>query len=79
MDAIYALIDRLSLWCEQFNIDLSRLADVLAYDPAQPLLFNTGLFLMLFAVFLAFYTLLRPWRAGRMAFTIAFSLYFYYK
>ncbi|MDE5750446.1 MAG: MBOAT family protein [Duncaniella sp.] len=69
----------LAPWLEQFNIDLAKLMDLLVYDPAQPLLFNTGLFLILFAVFLAFYTLLRPWRGGRMMLTIAFSLYFYYK
>ncbi|MDE6418694.1 MAG: MBOAT family protein, partial [Duncaniella sp.] len=69
----------LAPWLERFNIDLAKLIDLLVYDPAQPLLFNTGLFLILFAVFLAFYTLLRPWRGGRMMLTIAFSLYFYYK
>ena len=49
------------------------------YTPSAPLLFNTGLFVALFAVFLAFYRLLRPFRTARMIFTILFSLYFYYK
>ena len=64
---------------ERLNIDTARLVDVLSYDASQPLLFNTGLFLLLFVGFVAIYRLLRPWRTARMLFTIAFSLYFYYK
>ena len=70
--------DILSL-CERLNIDLSRVVETLMYTPSAPLLFNTGLFVVLFAVFLAFYRLLRPFRTARMIFTILFSLYFYYK
>lgn len=70
--------DILSL-CERLNIDLSKVVETLMYTPSAPLLFNTGLFVVLFAVFLAFYRLLRPFRTARMIFTILFSLYFYYK
>lgn len=70
--------DILSL-CERLNIDLSKVVETLMYTPSAPLLFNTGLFVVLFAVFLAFYRLLRPFRTARMLFTILFSLYFYYK
>ena len=73
------IFDSVSTLCEQLNIDLAKVAATLSYDPASPLLFNTGLFLMLFALFIACYRLLRPWRTARMLFTIAFSLYFYYK
>lgn len=76
METLCAYIDTL---CERLNIDLAKVADVLSYDASSPLLFNTGLFLILFAIFAAFYRLLRPWRTVRMVFTIAFSLYFYYK
>lgn len=69
----------ISEWSERLNIDLSRLCSMLAYNPAEPLLFNTGLFLLLFAFFIAVYRLLRPLRTARMVFTIVFSLYFYYK
>lgn len=69
----------LTLWLEKLNIDLDKVERLLSYDPSQPLLFNTGLFLIMFAVFAAVYRLLRPWRAARMVFTILFSLYFYYK
>lgn len=61
------------------GIDHSLILGQLSYDPASPLLFNTGLFLILFALFLPVYRLLRPWRFGRMLFTILFSVYFYYK
>lgn len=64
---------------EHLNIDIDRMVSELSYDARQPLLFNTGLFLILFVCFVAVYRLLRGWRTGRMVFTILFSLYFYYK
>ncbi len=76
MEALYTRISEL---CERLNIDLARVVDILSYDPATPLLFNTGLFLLLFAAFVAVYRLLSPFRTARMIFTILFSLYFYYK
>ncbi|MDE6395320.1 MAG: MBOAT family protein, partial [Duncaniella sp.] len=64
---------------DEFGIDLERLGNLLVYDARQPMLFNTGLFLMLFTLFVIFYRMLRPWRVPRMLFVILFSLYFYYK
>lgn len=61
------------------NIDFSRLRDLLLYDPSSPLLFNTGLFLVLFVLFMCVYRLLRGHYRLRMIFVIFFSLYFYYK
>ena len=55
------------------------LTDILLYDRANPLLFNTGLFLLLFVGFLLIYHALRRWHTVKMLFVIAFSLYFYYK
>lgn len=52
---------------------------MLLYDAHQPLLFNTGLFLLLFAAFLCVYRLLRHHATLKKLFIIAFSLYFYYK
>lgn len=49
------------------------------YDAANPLIFNTGLFLLLFVGFLAIYQILQRTRALKLLFVIAFSLYFYYK
>lgn len=64
---------------ENLNIDLDKVSETLRYDAQQPLLFNTGLFLILFSAFIVIYRMLRGWRTGRMIFTILFSLYFYYK
>ena len=58
---------------------LQRLLDLLAYDPANPMLFNSGLFMVLFAVFISIYQLVRHNRRAKMLLTILFSLYFYYK
>lgn len=61
------------------NIDFARIIDLLRYDATAPLLFNSGLFLMLFLLFLFVYRLLKGYSRLRMLFVIAFSLYFYYK
>lgn len=56
-----------------------RILSLLTYDPAQPLLFNTGLFLVLFVVFLLIYHAVKGHARLKMIVVIAFSLYFYYK
>ena len=61
------------------GIDIASIGEQLVYNSRQPLLFNTGLFIVLFAFFMLIYRILRPWRIARMIFTIAFSIYFYYK
>lgn len=61
------------------RLDPSLLKEVLAYDAAHPLLFNTGLFLLLFPAFIGLYTLCRRQRTLRMVLVIVFSLYFYWK
>ena len=58
---------------------LSRLAGILAYDPAAPMLFNTGLFFVLFALFMCVYLTVKNRPKAKMLLVIAFSLYFYYK
>lgn len=58
---------------------LDRLIDILSYDPANPMLFNSGLFLVLFALFLLVYQLVKGHRTLKMSLVVAFSLYFYYK
>lgn len=58
---------------------IETIIDLLRYNPQQPLLFNTGLFMMLFLVFMTVYELLRNFRTAQTIFTILFSLYFYYK
>ncbi len=58
---------------------LERLRDLLTFDPASPMLFNTGLFMILFVIFMLVYQLCRHTRRLRMLLVIAFSLFFYYK
>lgn len=64
---------------ELLNIDWERFVDVIKYDAANPLLFNTGLFLVLFLGFILIYSLIRRWKNAKLFFVILFSLYFYYK
>lgn len=56
-----------------------RLIEILRFDAENPLLFNTGLFLLLFAGLLLLYRLAERYRRAKMLLVIAFSLYFYYK
>ena len=60
-------------------LNIDKLINVLKFDQLNPLLFNTGLFLILFVIFIAIYQMLRRWRTLKFLFVIAFSLYFYYK
>lgn len=48
------------------------------YDKDEPMLFSTAKFLRLFLIFYFFYGLLRNTFRWRLAFTAAFSIYFYY-
>ena len=57
----------------------SNIAAMLAYDPKAPMLFSSGLFWLLFLVFLPVYALLKGSRSKMVVFVVAFSLYFYYK
>lgn len=61
------------------SLSWENLKNILLFDPKNPLLFNTGLFLVLFVAFLGIYQLLRRYRRLKMIFVILFSLYFYYK
>lgn len=61
------------------NIDFEAIKKVIAYDSASPLLFNTGLFLLLFTAFAIIYERLHKYPKVKIISTIIFSLYFYYK
>lgn len=58
---------------------LSNIGSMLLYDKGAPMIFSSGLFWLLFLVFLPVYALLKGRRTGMIVFVIAFSLYFYYK
>ncbi|MGB1248434.1 MAG: MBOAT family O-acyltransferase [Chitinophagales bacterium] len=53
--------------------------EYLIYDPKSPLLFNSGLFLVLFILFSTVFLLFRKQKLLRIIWTVVFSLFFYYK
>lgn len=59
--------------------DVEKLASWFIYNPKEPLLFNSGLFLGLFFAFYFGYILMRRKFRLRLLYTVAFSLFFYYK
>jgi alginate O-acetyltransferase complex protein AlgI len=62
-----------------FSYDIHKLAQQFVYNPNEPLLFNSGVFLFLFTAFLWLYIALSATLRPKMIFVILFSLYFYYK
>lgn len=62
-----------------YQIDIHRLKELFLYNPEEPLIFNSGLFLFLFAAFLFVYVLLSHTDRPKLTFVTLFSLYFYYK
>lgn len=61
------------------QINASKLLELLDYNSQNPLLFNSALFLFLFCGFLLIYSMIHHLVRIRIAFVVAFSLYFYYK
>jgi len=61
------------------QIDLSRIWQQLIYDPKEPLLFSSGLFIFLFTGFMYIYFLVYKHHRAKTIFVTLFSLYFYYK
>jgi alginate O-acetyltransferase complex protein AlgI len=62
-----------------FHIDLHKVLQQLAYNPEEPLIFSSGLFLFLFSAFVAVYSFLDGKQRPKLIFVTLFSLYFYYK
>lgn len=62
-----------------FSPDINKLKDLFLYNPEQPLIFNSGLFLFLFTGFLWIYISLSETHKPKLIFVTLFSLYFYYK
>jgi len=61
------------------QIDLSRIWQQLIYNPKEPLLFSSGLFIFLFTGFMYVYFLVYKHHRAKTTFVTLFSLYFYYK
>ena len=61
------------------NIDFQKILHSLAYDPKDPLVFNSGFFLVFMAIFFFFYQFIYKHKLSRVLYFILFSLYFFYK
>ena len=62
-----------------FPLDIHKLKELFVYNPQEPLIFNSGLFLFLFTGFLWIYISLSKTHKPKLIFVTLFSLYFYYK
>lgn len=62
-----------------FPLDTHKLKELFLYNPEEPLIFNSGLFLFLFTAFLWVYITLSKTHKPKLIFVTLFSLYFYYK
>lgn len=58
---------------------LRHILSMLEYTPGEPMLFSSGLFWLLFLLFLPAYAMLHGSRIRMRLFVLAFSLFFYYK
>ncbi len=62
-----------------FDIDWQSVLQQFVYDPQNPMIFSTGIFLFLFLGFTLIYNLLGKTTTLRLLFVTAFSYFFYYK
>ena len=58
---------------------LRYLTELFNYDPQNPMIFNSGVFFVLFAFFITIYTLIHKKKLAVTLYVIAFSFLFYYK
>jgi alginate O-acetyltransferase complex protein AlgI len=61
------------------GIDIHKLLNQFRYNPEEPLIFNSGIFVFLFLGFLTIYFSLQRTHRAKLTFVTLFSLYFYYK
>ena len=62
-----------------FQIDKLKLWNQFLYNPEEPLIFSSGLFLCFFTAFMFVYFILHKYHRAKTTFVTLFSLYFYYK
>ena len=72
-------MEKIYSFFENYDFSFERLQALLAYQPQEPMLFSSGLFLILFVLFLPLYYLLRKTKTARIIYVVLFSLFFYYK
>ena len=58
------------------QIDFSKILTELSYQPGQPMIFSSGLFMLLFTAFLGIYSFVYKNERKRILYLIAFSLFF---
>lgn len=73
------IIDKILLYMLQAFDALSQHSQLFAYNEHEPMMFSTGLFVILFAIFYAIYGCMQRTTTLRLAFVTCFSYYFYYK
>ncbi|MDO4228723.1 MAG: MBOAT family O-acyltransferase [Capnocytophaga sp.] len=64
---------------ENFSFTSQQVKSWFTYDPNNPLLFNSGLFLGMFLIFYLVYIITKKHTHFRTVYVILFSLFFYYK
>ena len=77
MKSLFLLLNSLqSLFTD---VSLETIQNWFIYNPKQPLLFNSALFLGLFIIFYFIYIVSRKTHYFRITYVVLFSLFFYYK
>ena len=61
------------------NIHLENLKDLFIYNKDNPMLFNSGAFLLIFTLFISIYAAVYKSKQARTWYLFAFSIFFYYK
>lgn len=64
---------------ENFSFTLEQMQSWFTYDPKNPLLFNSSLFLGMFLIFYLVYICTKKYAHFRTAYVVLFSIFFYYK
>lgn len=64
---------------DSLGLAFRNIGNMLLYDSEAPMLFSSGLFWLLFIIFLPVYALLKRSKVHMVVFVVCFSLYFYYK
>lgn len=67
------------LTMEEIKLAFSNLSSLFLFDPKAPMLFSSGLFWIIFLIFLPIYALVKGSKWKMVLFVVCFSLYFYYK
>lgn len=78
-DIINTLYEKVYGWIVNFHVSAEQIQSWFTYDPKNPLLFSSALFLGLFIVFYTIYIITKKCIHFRTVYILLFSLFFYYK